>query len=200
MTDAVGGSMKPNTAFRLAAPYVAVVVFWCGMSNAWLAILAYHAQILWFSRKNIGAVNWKIPPRFMLLVLPAALAGPLIYFLLPHTAHVNLTAWLANHHLSRVSLAVMIPYFGLVHPVLEQIHWAPLREETPLAHPLFAGYHMLVLFSLLTVPWLVIGFVVLVAASVAWQFLARRSGSLAMPIASHMLADLGIILAAWFRA
>ena len=94
---------------------------------------------------------------------------------------------------------MMVPYFGLVHPVLEQIHWTPLRDETPLAHPLFAGYHMLVLFSLLTVPLLVLVFIVLATTSVAWQFLAKRSGSLAAPIVSHILADFGIVIAAWLR-
>jgi hypothetical protein len=199
MMDSASYTTKTKTAIWLAAPYFAVAVFWCGLSNAWLAILAYHAQILWFSRKDITETSWKISPRFILLALPAVLAGPLIWWLLPHITHTDFPAWLADHHLSRLSLAVMIPYFGLVHPVLEQIHWAPLREKTPLAHPLFAGYHMLVLFSLLTVPWLAIGFVALAAASVAWQFLAKRSGSLAAPIASHILADLGIVIAAWSR-
>ena len=91
----------------------------------------------------------------------------------------------------------MIFYFGLVHPLFEQIHWAPLRESTPLAHLAFAGYHMLVLYSLLTVPWLALCFVVLVAASWLWQRMVRESGSLLLPIASHVAADLGIIIVVW---
>ena len=33
-------------ALKMAAPYLAVGVFWCLLHNAWLAILAYHGQIL----------------------------------------------------------------------------------------------------------------------------------------------------------
>jgi hypothetical protein len=191
--------MNTKQALRLAAPYLAVLVFWCMLSNAWLAILAYHAQVLFWARRAPADLRTMCSPRCMLLALPASLAGPVLYFLLPYMTHTDLSAWLINHHLTRVSFAIMIPYFGLVHPVLEQLHWAPLRERTRLAHPLFAGYHLVVLYSLLTLPWLMLCFVALTAASFAWQSTARRSRSLAVPVASHILADLGIIAAAWFR-
>jgi membrane protease YdiL (CAAX protease family) len=86
-----------------------------------------------------------------------------------------------------------------LRPVLEPIHWAPLREQTPLAHPLFAGYHTIVLCSLLTIPWLFFGFAVLGFASFVWQYMTKRFDSLTVPMVSHVLADLGIIIAAWFR-
>jgi len=135
----------------------------------------------------------------MLLALPTALTGPLVYFLLPYIVHADLSSWLAGHHLSHLSLTAMVPYFGLLHPLLEQLHWGPLRESTPLAHPLFAGYHMLVLHSLLTLPWLILCFIVLATASFTWQQIAKRSGSLALPVASHALADLGVAIAAWLK-
>lgn len=184
---------------RLLAPYFAVAVFWCILSNAWLAILAYHAQILFWSRH--AACDMRRPARVRLLLpaLPAALAGPLVYFLLPYMTHTDLSTWLASHGLSRLSLAVMIPYFGVVHPHLEQLHWAPLRESTPAAHIMFAGYHMLVLYSLVAIPWLVLLFTVLMATSFMWQRVTRRSDGLAAPVASQVLADLGIIIAAWLR-
>jgi len=93
----------------------------------------------------------------------------------------------------------MIPYFGLVHPFFEQLHWGPLRDRTPLAHPLFAGYHVLVLSSILTAFWLVVCLACLVAASVLWQFMAARAKSLAIPVLSHILADLSVIVAVWLR-
>ena len=101
----------------------------------------------------------------MLFVVPSALAGPLLYFLLPRMTRVDLSWWLADHRLSGAGFTVMVFYFGLVHPLLEQIHWAPLRESAPLGHFAFAGYHMLVLYSLMKVPWLAACFVVLAAAS-----------------------------------
>jgi hypothetical protein len=192
--------MKVKVTLRLLAPYIAVLVFWCLLSSAWLAVLAYHAQILFWLRAGQSERRRPARRRRLLLALPATLVGPLLYGLLPCMTDTALPAWLANHHLSGLSFALMIPYFGLVHPLLEQRHWAPLRESTPLAHPLFAGYHILVLHSLLALPWLLVCFAVLTGASVAWQQMARRSGSLAGPVASHVLADVGVVVAAWLRA
>lgn len=195
----IGMPMRLSLALRLLAPYLAVGVFWCGMSNAWLAILAYHAQILFWAR-SYGADLWRpVPKRILPLVLPTALAGPVLYWLLPHITQTDLSAWLSNHGLSHMCMLAMIPYFGLVHPVLEQMHWAPLREQTPWAHLVFAGYHMLVLSSLLALPWLVVCFVILAAASVMWRELTRRCG-LATPVLTHVLADLGVVMAAWLMA
>jgi hypothetical protein len=185
---------------RLLAPYFAVVVFWCIFSNAWLAILAYHVQILLWTRGPFRAMRKERCKHLTLLALPAALAGPLLYWLLPHMTHADLASWLAQRGLSDCSLLVMIPYFGIVHPLLEERHWAPLRKRTPLAHPVFAGYHMPVLHSLLTFPWLALCFAVLTAASLIWHKMAQRPGGPPAAVASHILADLGIVLAAWLKA
>lgn len=58
---------------------------------------------------------------------------------------------------------------------------------------------MIVLSSLLTLPWLLLCFGVLVGASFAWERMARASGSITVPIVSHILADLGVVIAAWAR-
>ena len=83
----------------------------------------------------------------------------------------------------------MIPYFGLVHPLLEQMHWRPLRESTAWSHPIFAGYHMLVLSSLLSWPWLLLCFVVLLTGSLFWRQVVRATSSLTVPVLSHVIAD-----------
>ena len=142
----------------------------------------------------------RIKPRDLLFASPALLAGPLLYFLLPSITHADLPAWLARVHLTGASLLLMVPYFGLVHPFLEQAHWAPLRERTPLAHLFFAGYHALVLSSLLTLPWLLIVLCVLTLASFLWRKAGERFGSIAVPLISHLFADLGIVIIAWLRS
>ncbi len=131
-----------------------------------------------------------------MLILPFALAGPALGVLLPHVARTDVTVWLDRYQLTGPALLVMTFYFGLVHPVLEQVHWAPLRERTLLAHVAFAGYHLLVLYSILPVPWLAVGFVVLNLASWLWSRMVRASGSLWPAIASQSAADLGIVLVA----
>jgi hypothetical protein len=183
---------------KALAPYVAVGIFWCFLSNGWLAILGYHAQVLlWGAEK--GFTSWR--PRWskaVWLAVPGALTGPLVVALLPYMTRVSLPAWLADHRLTGASLVLMIPYFGLVHPLLEQIHWAPLRAATPLAHPGFAGYHLLVLYSLLTLPWLIVCFVVLTLASWLWHVMTRRSGSVVSATLLHVVADLSMVVVAWW--
>ncbi len=189
-----------GVALRLAAPYLAVLLCWCGVRSGWLAILAYHAQILfWLTREPGGWHGTRDGWRFVGWAVPAALAGPALYFLLPHMTRVDVSLWLAEHRLWGWRFAAMIPYFGLVHPWLEQRHWAPLRERTRWAHPLFAGYHLIVLASLLMPVWLGVCFVVLTGTSYLWQRATRRFGGLAVPAVSHALADLGIVVAAWWR-
>ena len=182
---------------KLLAPYFAVAVFWCVFSNAWLALIAYHVQILLWSRKSNIIIGRPSTKRIMLLALPTALAGPLVYLLLPYITHVSLSVWLAKYHLSGISLLMMIPYFGIIHPCLEQIHWSSLHDSTPFSHIMFEVYHMLVLYSLLTLPWLILCFIVLLTASYIWQYMTRQTGSLALPVLSHVLADFGVVLAAW---
>jgi hypothetical protein len=184
---------------KLLAPYIAVVVFWCLWPNAWLAILAYHVQIVLWRTPRLHEARGFRRPKAVALVLPTVLTGPVLYVLLPFITRTDISSWLAAHRLSGVSLLCMIPYFGLVHPVLEQIHWHPLRQETAWFHPVFGGYHIVVLGSLLTIPWLILCLCVLVAASLAWKRMTRATGSLIVPAVSHSLADLGVIVAAWLR-
>ena len=183
---------------KMLAPYIAAGIFWCVFENGWLTILVYHAQILLWNRNSFSGTQ---KPRFcqnLFMALPAALAGPLLYFLLPYITRADLALWLEQYHLSGISFMIMIPYFGLVHPLLEQIHWTPLREDNPIAHIMFAGYHILVLQSLLTIPWLILCFVLLVTASYAWRYM-DKTGEPAVSKVSHIAADLGIIIAVWLR-
>lgn len=189
--------IKMKLILKLSAPYLAVAVFWCIHPNAWLAILAYHAQVLFWSHNSFAKVSMPKPTRIVFMALPAAIAGPLFYILLPYITHTELSTWLEHYHLSPLSLILMIPYFGIVHPCLEQMHWNELRKATHLSHPLFAGYHMIVLSTLLTLPWLVVCFGVLTISSFLWKQMEQKSESLGLAVISHVLADFGIILTAY---
>jgi len=188
---------RVELALKMAAPYLAVAVFWCVFHSAWLAILAYHAQILWWSR---GALPSFARPRrspWTWLIVPSALAGPLTWVLLPYLTRIDLSEWLVRYGLTGVGLALMVVYYGLVHPVLEQSHWTPLRERTAVAHLAFAGYHAIVLYSLLPVVWVAACVAILASASWLWQRMTRAAGSVVPAIASHVVADLGMVIAAW---
>ena len=183
---------------KLLVPYFSVGICWCILKNGWLAILAYHAQVLLWNRGSWKRLRRPSDTRMLLTALPTIIAGPLIWFLLPHITHTDLGEWLAEYKLTGLSLLLMLPYFGIIHPALEQLHWEPLREQSPIAHFFFAGYHMLVLTSLITVPWLIFCFATLTAASFIWQWLTKQSRSLLPAALSHILADLGIITTAYW--
>jgi len=180
----------------LLAPYLSVLVFWVWLHSAWLAILGYHAQILlwlWRERRPLGA---RPGARLLALALPFILAGPVVYVLLPQIASVQVGEWMRIHGLSGVALLTILPYFGLVHPPLEQLLWSPLRKQSPWAHVFFAGYHVIVLSSLIPPVWLAAVLVVLVCTSWIWQLIESVSGGLSVPIMAHVLADAGIAIAA----
>ena len=191
--------MNATRILKYAAPYIAVAICWFWLSNAWLAIIAYHGQILLWARLRLPMPD--LPPRtpWLLAILPALLVGPLLYLLLPHLSGGHLAPWLAQHHITRTSLLIMLPYFGIIHPWIEQTHWNDLRRDGLPAHLLFAAYHVAVLAQMAAWPWLLLVFAVLAAVSWFWALLTRRTGSLTPAYCTHALADLGIVLAAILR-
>jgi len=190
---------------KMLAPYLAVLVFWRLFHHAWACILVYHLQILLWSRWNVlrAAMGWNAR-LFSLAGIGFAAAGPLAFVLWPHMARVAADAWLTAHGLAGPARWLMIPYFGIVHPLLEQAHWSPLRAHPrsgPLAHLAYAGYHVIVLWSLMPPPWVAAAIASLLLASVAWRQLERAAGGgLAIPVLTHMLADTGLVCAAVLRA
>ncbi len=181
---------------QLLAPYIAVLAFWCIFKNGWLAILAYHAQILFWLKP--GETQHKLNnKRILLTALPTVLAGPILYFLLPYIAKTNLSIWLEEYQISGLSLMLMIPYFGIIHPYLEELHWQKIREKNYISHIVFAGYHIIVLYSFVKIPWLIACFFTLATASTIWQYTTKKTNSIVPAVISHILADLSIIIAVY---
>jgi hypothetical protein len=181
----------------MLVPYVAVVVGLLWLQSAWLALLAYHALIVAFDGFTFRGVFRKVPPTALLLTIPYAATGPVLYFTLPYMLTTDLSQWLAARGLAGTSLVVFIVYYALVNPILEERFWGPLRQRTPVAHAAFAGYHLLVCYTLVGWPWLIAMFAILAFASVVWEVMLERLPGLVVPIVSHLLADVGIVVVAW---
>lgn len=191
-------------------PYVAVGIGLYCLQNAAAALLLYHGQILviaWLDRTDINkSLFFGFSPKALgASVLPLLTFGPLLYLLLPHVLRegVSLQGWLSVYGLSHRRFLLFMPYFGLVHPVMEEIHWGRFRGDPKgqwLMSLCFAGYHILVLAKLLTLFGLIISFGVLTLAAWAWTILYRRLRGGAVPFLAHMLADLGILGAAYVTA
>ena len=190
---------RSRLLLRALAPWMAVLVCWCVFRSGWLAILAYHAQVLAWHFAGRPQVERRSPGRRLLLALPCLLGGPLAFVLFPYLCRVPLLEWLSAYGVSGTGFLLMIPYFGLLHPSIEQLHWRDIWAREGLGWygwVLFSGYHALVLHSLFSWPWLIVCFVLLIAVAGFWSWLHRLPGGFWIAVASHVLADLGIIVAA----
>jgi hypothetical protein len=169
-------------------------------------VLLYHAGIVAFLlvRRPANVFAGIRNPLTLPGVLACALSAPVVYFLWPWLAAGDgiLPQWLARYGLSGTAWLMLIPYFSIVHPILEEIHWRGLAPEKPtwlcLQDLLFAGYHVLVLFQLVYWPWLFLVFGVLVGSSIFWRWAAQRFGGGGLPILTHAAADAGVVLATAF--
>lgn len=185
-----------KTLMKVLAPYLAVLLFWVWLENGWLAILAYHAQVLLLHDKERDFKVFARITKSWPLILPAAATGIIAYLLLPHLTKLPISSWLSRFHLEGWGLLLIAPYFGIIHPFLEQAHWQPLWEKHRTCAPLFfAGYHMLVLYSLLPWHWLLAAFAILTAISHLWLKMRKEEGAIIAPTLIHICSDLGMIVA-----
>ncbi|MBN2162899.1 MAG: hypothetical protein JXR25_08850 [Pontiellaceae bacterium] len=196
--------------FAALLPYAAVLIGMGWFKSAWAAIGLYHLGIAGFLiyRKPpdlIRRLCSGFPPGILIPgIIVCALSAPVVYYLWPWLAVSGqiLPEWLAHFGLTGRAWLLLIPYFSLVHPVLEEVHWrgiapAPFRLIC-WQDLLFAGYHLLVLYRLIAAPWLIVVFGVLVSSSVFWRWTATRFGGYGTAILTHATADAGVILAVYF--
>ena len=186
-------------------PYVAVVVGLYVLKNAWIAIGLYHSGITVFliagNRKSLlkkVCAGWN---SLMAAagVLMAAMSIFIILFLWEYMQLENmpLNSALANFGLHGTSWFFFMIYFSTVQPFLEELYWRGYLEcghkcfsWTDLA---FAGYHILVLAWFIKLLWLLIAFIVLTIAAYIWRYIASKLEGLAVPLLSHIVADVSII-------
>jgi len=192
--------------FKLAVPYVAVLVGLVWLRHAWLTLLLYHGLIgvglaVDTNREPLRvARGWSLKA-CLLLVSPAVLIVP-VFVLLRGTifGSNDVGIWLHERALQGPALIVFLIYFVLFNPLLEEAHWAPLRHVSPpvwLRHAAFAGYHVLVLYTLLRPSWCAVAFAFLMTVSWLWGHTAYRCGGPLVPLLSHLAGDAAIVMAVW---
>ena len=97
-----------------------------------------------------------------------------------------------------------MPYFAIVHPVLEQLHWRampdPPNRNAVWLDIAFAFYHVLVLLLLLQKTWLLLPFIVLMTSSFFWRYTAKKLGGMVVPLLTHIAADTSVIIAVYVLA
>lgn len=186
-----------NELKRASAPFIATLIFWIYLEDAWFTLLAYHVQIRFWQKSTVKMHISSPISKDFLLILPSALSGVFLYYLIPYITKVDISNWLICYKLETLPMVLLIPYFGIIHPILEQMHWQPLWRKSKAYHLLFAGYHLIILHSLLSISWLLVVFIVLTSTSYLWAYLALKYKSLTIPILFHIFSDLSIILAVY---
>lgn len=201
---------KHRYLIHASAPYWAVGIGLYCLQNAWVTLLLYHGQIvlyIWLAKVDVkrNLLAGFSVKALATTVLPLSFFGPFLYAMFPHilSGGVSLQAWLQAYGLNHRQFLLLIPYFGIIHPILEELHWGRFRGDEHrrwIMCLFFAGYHVLVLARLLSPVWLIISFLVLAGAACLWMILHRRLQGGMIPFLSHWVADMGIIGATYLFA
>ncbi len=189
-------------------PYGAVLIGLHLLSNAWTAMLLYHAGM---AAVITATRSWTRPRSAATpacrraawsTIGPAALAGPSLLLIMPlmDVENLELRTFLEGLGLSGTAWILFILHFSLINPVLEEFFWrgylgSPARGITA-SDVLFAGYHVLVLIKLLPLGWAVAATAALIVAAWTWRQSMRPCEGTLTPILSHAAADISVIVTA----
>ena len=200
--------MKPARLKLISAltPYIAVLIGLYILQNAWVAIGLYHFGIIVFliygDRNGLlksVCTGWD-PIMAVVGVAMSVMVFPIIYFFWGHMQleGAPLNSVLVNFGLHGTSWFLFMIYFSTVQPLVEELYWRNYLKcgdeylsWTDLA---FAGYHIFVLVWFIKWYWLVIAFIVIVAAAYIWRYLASKFEGLIVPLLSHAVTDMSIVV------
>jgi membrane protease YdiL (CAAX protease family) len=194
----------------LVLPCAAVFTGLQFLRSAWAAILLYHTVIvvcLFLRNRNRNRMSllegWSFSPG-MTLTLVCLLCGPILVMLWPimERGNTGFLSMLESFGLGGGSFLIFALYYISLHPVLEELFWrdalAGRGRSVGASDIAFAAYHVIVLIHFMKIPWVVLAFLVLALVSFLWRWIAGRHGGLAIPLASHIAAGIGIMTAAYY--
>ncbi|WFB35130.1 CPBP family intramembrane metalloprotease [Kiritimatiellota bacterium B12222] len=182
------------------------VTVWLGMfvlDEALVSVVLYHVGIIacmFWQNFELKQVLRGFDARLCLGVGGLCLlTWPLITVLWPIMVQpgVDLSALLVDWRIRGSFVGVFVVYSITLHPILEESFWRGMMPDHWKSDILFAGFHLLVLYPLVHAIWLPVVFGVLTVASGIWRWITRRQQGLLVPILTHALADLGVVLAVW---
>jgi membrane protease YdiL (CAAX protease family) len=199
---------RSKTLLRKLAPFLPYFTISIGvflLHSAWLTLISYHAGIvvlLLVERQGLSTLR-VLPKRQIGLACAAGafgLSGGIVLYLLWPSLGIptGFGASLSRMGLSGIGWFGFILYFSIINPGLEEVYWrgylGSASHAMTLNDLLFSGYHLLVLVQFLKIPWLFLVFIVLAFAGWAWRQFARLGDGLLVPVISHFIADLAVIL------
>ena len=199
----------PLKLISALVPYVAVLIGLYILKNAWIAVGLYHFGITVFlvtgnrSRLLKKAYTGWNSIASVIGILMSAMIFPIIFFFwkLMQLEGMPLSSALSSFGLHGTSWFFFMIYFSTVQPLLEELYW---RGYLICSHKYFswtdfafAGYHILILAWFIKLPWLIIAFILLTLAAFVWRHLASKFEGLLVPLLSHIVADISIIVATY---
>lgn len=188
----------------LTVPYLAVAIGLHWLGSVWITLLLYHSGMLAvliatrFDWREL-ARGWQRVPGIMMLLV-CATAGLLL---------VLFSGWLfPDIGLGRIRIdslgiggSAWIPfliYYILATPVLEEAFWrgtlGRTRKWFDVVDLIFAGYHVGVLILFVPPVAIILSFFSLWGAAMLWRLVRHRLGGLLVPVLTHFVADLSIML------
>jgi membrane protease YdiL (CAAX protease family) len=190
-------------------PYVAVALGLYGLHSAWAALGLYHAGMLatLIVLHEPKAEANRLTIHRVWIVLAAglfAVGGVAIYVLWPYLSlGTSITDRLAAFGVTKHTWPPLAIYFCIANSTLEEFFWrGRLMSHTvrPVGGDfLFAGYHAFVLLAFANPIWTIPVFVACAFAAWLWRMLRLATGGLAVPIITHIIADVSIAVAVQLR-
>jgi membrane protease YdiL (CAAX protease family) len=200
---------KSATRLLPIIPYIAVLVGMYYFGSAWMAIGLYHAGMIAAmltcrSDKHIADQKRKASPLLYLTPLVFAAGGLIFYLIWPYfDPNGAVSGRLHEYGINRSMWPYFAVYFCVVNSFVEELFWRGLLGNTSVKlHPndlYFAGYHALVLAAFTDLVWSLPVFVACAFAGWLWRMLRSATGGLFIPIITHLVADVGIVIAVHAR-
>lgn len=189
-------------------PYIAVAIGMYALRSAWLAIGLYHAGalavVLSNRSKSRSPIFSKGPAALYLTIAIFAAGGFIFYLLWPYIASGSVISdKLHDYGINKTIWLYFAVYFCVVNSITEEFFWRGYlgddRKGPVLNDFLFAGYHALVLLAFASPVWTLPVIAACAFAGWLWRTLRRIRGGLAVPILTHLAADVSIVAAVHFR-
>jgi len=190
---------KINQAWALL-PYVATGLGVWVLDAPLVAVAIYHAGIVFLlvrHRATLPALHTGLHPGMLAgMSLLCLSVWPLLTLLWPlmRLPGMDLDGQISAWGFKGPWVMGFVLYSITIHPVLEECFWRGLLPHRPLSDALFAGFHVLVMVLFLSWPWVLLGFILLCTGAFFWRNVVQKTNSLLIPILTHALADLAIVL------
>jgi membrane protease YdiL (CAAX protease family) len=193
----------------MASPYLAVILGVFFFKNGLIAVLLYHLILLiciiGINRSQAlnlvkSGFHRHVGP---LICLGGLLSGMVIFYLWPFSKQetVNLAQIMESVSLANTSFTVFALYACLINPILEESFWRGCFKSGPwFPNPidvLFAGYHAILLIPVIKPIFVLLSFVALMCVGWVFRNIYRLTGGLAIPLLTHIVADIAILYAIW---